>query len=398
MKRWLVIILCVILVGAFLGNHKVWAQLPDTVKIAIVFPYTGPVALNGQQAKEGAELAASLINKAGGIKGKTKIELVFGDDRCNPTSAVNVTHRLISQGIDFYVGNFCSSDALATMPILAAEGIPQIIIGFAPSITEEARTPNSVRIAPNSRFEAFPLAKYAIQVNKDKKIAFLGWNSDYGRTVGEEFGKIAEKLGAKVIDFQYFPFGADFSTYLTKVKNLNVDGLAIVAMGNDMISINKIYHELGLKINMYGNANYTDSQFLADPIDKPENLFFTWLLDIGYPRAKEVKTPGPAVIEFQREFKAMFGRDPERATTWGYSSVRVFEQAVAALGTIDKKKVAEYLHSGVKFKTAFGEIGFEWCGQSNNNMGVAKFQKNKIFLVKDKDWANDVLPPLCPPK
>lgn len=398
MKRRLVTILCMILASLFFGNHSVYAQLPDTVKIAIVFPYTGPQALSGLQAKQGAELAANLVNKAGGIRGKTKIELVFGDDRCSPTDAVNVTHRLINQGIDFYVGNYCSSAALATMPILASSEIPQIIIGFAPSITEEARTPNSVRLCANSRFEAFPLAKYAVKVNKDKTIAFLGWNSDYGRTVGEELSKIVEKLGAKVVDFQYFPFGADFSTYLTRVKNLNVDGLVIVAMGNDMIGINKAYHELGLKINTYGNVNYIDTPFLADPTPKPENLFSTWLYDEDFPRAKEVKPPGPSVIEFKREFKAMYGKTPERNHGWGYSSVRVFEQAIAAVGTIDKKKIAEYLHSGAKFKTAFGEFGFEWCGQSNNKLGIARFKKNKVFLLKDKDWADDVLPPPCPPK
>ncbi len=94
----------------------------------------------------------------------------------------------------------------------------------------------------------------------------------------------------------------------------------------------------------------------------------------------------------------MYGKIPERNHAWGYSSVTVFAQAVAAVGTTDKKKITEYLHSGAKLKTAFGEFGFEWCGQSHNNLGIARFEKNKVLLLKDKDWANDVLPALCPPK
>ncbi len=391
-------LLFTLLIVLGVGVTDVWCQLPSAVKVGVVQPLTGALALNGMEVKEGAELAAGLINKTGGIKGKTKIELMYGDTRCSPTDGVNAVQRLISQGIDFVVGDYCSSSALAIMPIVAAEGIPQIILAYAPSITAEARTPNSVRIGPSAPLEMAPLAKYATKVKGNKRFASIACNNDFGRAMAEEFGKAVEKLGGKVLDYAYYPFGADFSTYLTKVKNMNVDGLNIIAMGNDPVSFTKSYYELGLKMNIYGGDNFEDTQYLEKQSPKPQNLFYPWIYNDDPPRSKEVGPPEPWIKEFDKEFKMKYGKDPTRNHAWGYACVKIIEQAVAALGTVDKKKVSDYLHSGAKFKTVFGEFGFQWCGQSVNKAGIGKFEGDKKLFLKDKNWGDDVIPDLCPPK
>ena len=397
-KRRVFLFVTVLVATLFFMAHGVWAQLPARVKIGVCQPLTGPIALNGQEVKAGADLAVELVNKEGGIKGKTKIELVYGDDRCSPTDGVNATQRLIAQAIDFYIGNYCSSVALATMPILAAEGIPQIVLAYAPAITAEARTPNSVRIGPKAPLEMAPLAKYAIKVKGDKKFAAVALNNDYGRSLAKAFAKTAKELGGTVVDFQYFPFGSDFSTYLTKVKNMNVDGVLIVAMGNDTISFTKSYFELGLDINIYGNCNFNDTQYLLKQKPKPKKLFYAWLFNDGSQRSKEVAEPDPWIKDFINRFQAKYGKMPTRNNSWGYACVRIFEQAIADIGTIDKKKIADYLHSGTKFKSTFGYFGFEWCGQSHNKCGIGKYEGGKKIFLMGKNWADDVIGDLCPQK
>lgn len=374
------------------------AGLPAEVKIAVAQPLTGPLALNGQEVKEGAELAADLINGAGGIQGKVKVKLVMGDTRCNPSNAVNTTQRLINQGIDFYAGNYCSSASLATMPILASRGIPQIVLSYAPSITAEARTPNSVRIGPSAPLEMAPLAKYAVTVNGDKRFAALGVNNDFGRAMAEEFAKTVKSLGGSVLNFQYYPFGADFSTYLTKVKNMDVDAVMVIAMGNDTISFTKSYYELGLKMNIYTGDNFADTQYVLKQEPKPQNLFFPYIYQDGSPKSDEVPGREPWVLRFVDEFKAKYGKEPTRNNAWGYACVRVFEQAVAATGSADKGKVAEYLHSGADFETPFGKFGFQWCGQSVNKAGIGTYKGSDKYFIKPKTWGEDVMGPLCPEK
>mgnify|MGYP006273998431 CR=1 FL=1 len=370
-------------------------SLPPKTRIAVAVPLSGPLTSNGEEVKQGAELAAELINAKGGILGKSKIELIPVDDRCSPTDAVNATQRAMSSGIDMYVGNYCSSAALATMPVLAGEGIPQIVLAYAPTITGSARTPNSVRIGPSAGLQMAPLAKYAITVDKVKKFAAVVTNDDFGRSMGDAFADAAKKLGGEVVDTQYYKFGADFSTYLTKVKSLGVDGLLFIGLGNDTINFTKSYNELGLKMRIYGGDNFSDAQYIQKQSPKPQNLIFAWVYDDDSKRASDVG-PQPANIKsFVEAFKAKFGKIPSRNNVWGYASVEVFRQAVEKVGSLDRKAISTYLHSGATFNTPFGDMSFGACGQSNNKNGVGKFEGEAPYFLRGKAWGDDVVPPLC---
>jgi hypothetical protein len=65
---------------------------------------------------------------------------------------------------------------------------------------------------------------------------------------------------------------------------------------------------------------------------------------------------------------------------------------------VDTKKISEYLHSGAKFKTPLGDFGYTWCGQSYDKALVGKFEGDKKLFLRAKNWGDDVLPDLCPPR
>jgi branched-chain amino acid transport system substrate-binding protein len=372
------------------------AQLPPNIKIALGMPLSGPLTLNGEEVRDGAQLAVDAINAKGGVKGRSKIELIVADTRCNPTNAVNATQRLISQGIDLFVGEYCSSASLAIMPVLAETGIPQITLSYAPSITGKARTANAVRIGPSAGLQMAPVAKYAVTVNGNKRFASLTTNDDFGRSMAEAFSAAVKKLGGEVVDFQYYQFGADFSTYLTKIKNLGVDGLLMVGLGNDTVSFTKSYFELGLTMNIYGGDNFSDVQYVQKQKPKPQNLYFPWLYDEGAARDKSVAPPPAYVKEFAAAFQAKYNKAPTRNNVWGYASVEVFRQAIEQIDSIDKKKLAAHLHSGAQFRTPFGDLKFAPCGQAENRNGIGKFEGDSMLFLRDKSWGDDVVPGLCP--
>ena len=59
------------------------AAQADTIKIGFNVPLTGFAAADGQSALNGAELAVSQANAAGGIGGEM-VELVVYDDQASP--------------------------------------------------------------------------------------------------------------------------------------------------------------------------------------------------------------------------------------------------------------------------------------------------------------------------
>ena len=72
---------------------------PPPVNVGVIMPLSGPNAQFGINSRNGVELAADEINKAGGIAelGGAKINLVVADATSTPTTAGTVAQRLITQ-------------------------------------------------------------------------------------------------------------------------------------------------------------------------------------------------------------------------------------------------------------------------------------------------------------
>lgn len=107
------------------------------VKIGVAGPMTGANAAFGEQYMKGAQAAADVINKAGGVNGE-QIKLVAGDDACEPKQAVAVANRLADQDkVIGVVGHFCSSNTIPASEVYDEAGIIMITPGSTnPQVTE----------------------------------------------------------------------------------------------------------------------------------------------------------------------------------------------------------------------------------------------------------------------
>jgi len=85
LKRWVPVVLVVLLAGALLTPPG-FAQAP--IKIGVIQPLSGPVAASGSYVRMGAEIARDWINARGGIKGR-KVELVIEDNKSDPKEAAS---------------------------------------------------------------------------------------------------------------------------------------------------------------------------------------------------------------------------------------------------------------------------------------------------------------------
>ena len=54
--------------------------------------------------------------------------------------------------------------------------------------------------------------------------------------------------------------------------------------------------------------------------------------------------------------------EPEAYTLYSYAAVQIIKQAAEAAKSLDPKKVAEKMHSGMKFKTVIGDISYDKKG------------------------------------
>ena len=90
------------------------------------------------------QFAVEEINAAGGINGR-KIELLTRDTAGDPTKAVNFAQQLaFVDKVDFVIGPVNSGESLATVPILAKAGIPNLVIGTIDELTDAQKYPARV--------------------------------------------------------------------------------------------------------------------------------------------------------------------------------------------------------------------------------------------------------------
>ena len=81
--------------------------MAENIRIGVASPFTGSLAAYGDNVKAGVSLKLKEINDAGGINGQ-KVELVWGDDLCEPKDAGTVGAKFAAdKSIVAVIGHLC---------------------------------------------------------------------------------------------------------------------------------------------------------------------------------------------------------------------------------------------------------------------------------------------------
>jgi branched-chain amino acid transport system substrate-binding protein len=108
----------------------------------------------------------------------------------------------------------------------------------------------------------------------------------------------------------------------------------------------------GVKAPMMGGDGITNDKFGQIGGPGVEGTLMTYGPDPrNRPEAK-------ALVEKFRANKY----EPEAYTLYSYAAVQIIKQAAEHAKSLDPKKVAEAMHSGMKFKTAIGDISYDKKG------------------------------------
>ncbi|MFO1199944.1 MAG: ABC transporter substrate-binding protein [Burkholderiaceae bacterium] len=124
---------------------------PQQLRIGLILPRTGPLAVMGQACLRGAELAPDLLRERLGVD----VELMTADSASDPVRASALAARLADEGAHVLVGPFDSRSAAAIVPVVEQRRIPFVInTAAAPELT-----------APGQRFvfRNFPTSRELVR-------------------------------------------------------------------------------------------------------------------------------------------------------------------------------------------------------------------------------------------
>lgn len=133
------------------------------ITLPVIVPLTGPEAFIGTGQSLGFNLAANVINAAGGIRGR-KVVLQYLDDSADPVDSVAAMNKAVNEMNAKVVLGPTSITAGATLPIAVAGKVLNIPSGGSTAFDRETY-PYFFRLSVSDGVMATAMAKYALDRN-----------------------------------------------------------------------------------------------------------------------------------------------------------------------------------------------------------------------------------------
>lgn len=114
--------------GSIVANYTYLSQSEDDrLYLAVVGPMSGNEAVNGASMRQGAELYAEAINKAGGVNGGELVVRVY-DDHNDPATAKQIAEKIVAEGkAGAVIGDWSPEATAAGAEIYAKAKLPVIV-------------------------------------------------------------------------------------------------------------------------------------------------------------------------------------------------------------------------------------------------------------------------------
>lgn len=231
------------------------SRAAGALKIGVLLPRSGHLALIGQDCQRGADLAPAILSDLG----YTGIELMNADTESNPDVGRTQAEKLIREGANLLVGCFDSGTTAAVAQVAEQKGIPFVInIAAAPQITEQGY---------KYVFRNFPTGPMLVkggleQMNAlftatgttPKTAVMMHVNDTFGTAMLNGVKALAPKVGlaCEIKEYiAYDPKAKDLSVEVAKAKAVGADIHMVVTRLNDAIlmvreMVKQRYEPLGL--------------------------------------------------------------------------------------------------------------------------------------------------------
>ncbi len=349
------------LAGALAFAFAGTAGAQEVIKIGHVGPTSGAIAHLGKDNENGAKMAIDELNAKGVTIGgkKVKFELLMEDDAGDPKQGTTVAQKLVDAKVNGVIGHLNSGTTIPASKIYFDAGIPQI----SPSATNPKYTQqgfkSAFRVVANDGQLGGTLGRYAVQINKAKKIAVIDDRTAYGQGVAEEFIKGAKSKSASVtiLDRQYTNDKAtDFNAILTAIKGQNPDVVFFGGMDAVAGPMLKQMKALGL------NAKFMGGDGICS--DKLAELAGDAMADgqVVCAEAGGVEDAGKKGMEdFRAAYKKKFNTDVQIYAPYVYDAVMVMVDAMKKANSADPAKYLPML-AKTNYKGITGQIAFDAKG------------------------------------
>ncbi|MBN1266363.1 MAG: ABC transporter substrate-binding protein [Anaerolineales bacterium] len=336
---------------------------------------SGPMAMLGEWDTRGILLAFEEVNANGGIAGRM-LELVEYDDEADPTKAVGLAEKLITEdGVVAAFATTNSTPTLAVVPIFAEYQIPHITGGINDQITQEGSAYVFRDTAAGWVYET-TIVDYVVSLGYES-YAIIADNSAYGQgeADAQEAALAAQGLEASVREI-FAGEDTDFTGQLTKILAANPEVLLCASSDVACGLVIKQARGLGFEGLAAGPGSLGTAKFIEVAGEAAEGTLYS---------APYISNEmNDITLDWAARYEARWDDVAESHGAKAYDGAMVLIMAIEACApdNINGVCIAEELHNVCGYQGLQGEFCFDETGEGMTVMNIGTVQDGELTAVQ----------------
>ena len=349
-------------------------QAMADIKFGALYPFSGQLALLGEESARGLEIAVDEVNANGGVQGE-QIVLERGDAVDN-NQAIGEARRLISvAGVKAIFGTYSSSRSIAASQVAELSGIPYFELG---AVADDV-TGRGLQYLFRTNPTAEDMGELIVQMVVDKvapslgkepgdlKIGIIHEDSAYGTSVAGHQERYGEEAGLNIVTTQGYPASTvDMSSIVLDLKQREVDVVFQTSYQNDSVLFLQQANEAGFEpaAIIGGGGGYS----MLPTAEAVGNDVIEGVLDADFTQYAVNTDYTPGLEAFVETYKEKYGENPRSGHSLNnYVGAMAILEALDGAENLDPDTIVEAM-AGIDIQDGDTAAGYGIkFGENNQN-------------------------------
>jgi branched-chain amino acid transport system substrate-binding protein len=305
---------------------------PSMLRLGALVPLSGDSGPTGQRMLPAYQMAVQEANDAGGVLSH-RVELISGDDACDPGTAVIAANAMVAKNITVSVGGACSAATVPVLKAFRAAGVPMIIPASNSTDLLAPRYDSVFLLSGTTAIEAQRAVEYMRRTGS-RRVALVDDGTSFPETLARAAARSVQQPGSGITVAVEVKLSQGAAGYPRIVE-------AVLGANTDMVFFTGYYAEAAKLIRDLRAAAYAGKIMLSDGGMAPA-LFKEVdpaVTEGVYGLALPLAQFEPKATAWAARYQAITGAAPGPFTMQSYDAVRLALDAVRRAGSLDRAAV-----------------------------------------------------------
>lgn len=325
-------------------RHETWAQ-SEALPIGALYPFSGGLAVLGDESFRGLELALEERNAGSLLLGR-RVQIVKGD-AADPNQAVAEARRLIgAEKVAAIFGTSASPLVFAASQVTELAGVPYFELGAIADPVTERGFKYLFRSCPIASAFAAGTVEAVVSAlaplwgvrPQTLRLAIVNEDGLYGTTVSNFQVALCKQGGLTVVErLAYSAATADLGSVVQRLRGARADVVLHTGYQNDIVLFYRQMKQFAWKPRMIvgagGGYSLTDTEAAIGPD-------FEGTVNVDFTPYAVAERAAPGVREVEAAYERKYGAKPRSGHSLvNYVGAKLFLDAIERAGELDKDKL-----------------------------------------------------------